>query len=230
LAKNATREQIRNDARLFADERPGGASSFVDTTEDNRLIDLRTAELYAKLLKARGHEYYADDEAITIVAGTSTYNLPSDHFETLSITLEWSSKDHELVQPYEFLERHNYRALTWSKNSPKGYRLRGSVIEFLPVPTSPVTGRHWYVPAFPGFSADTGAGGTFDGVNGWERWISLAVALDKLTIADKPTTRVERLLAVMDEQIEELAGQREAGQPARIRNVSPEGGRRRRWV
>lgn len=226
MAASVTRGQIKTDARLFADERPGGASTFVDDTEDNRLIHLRAAELYDKLLKARGHEYYATTTPLAIVSDTSLYNQPADFFELLSLTLEWSATDHELVEPFELLERHILQGGVWARGSTKGYRVRGTQIEILPVPKSAVTGRLLYVPAFGGFASDAA---TFDGVNGWERWISIAVAIDKLSIAGLPTGHLEKLLAPMEVRIEELAAQRDAGHPARIRNVYPESNSRRWW-
>jgi len=224
LAKSVARSVIRTDARLLADERPGGASSFITDTEANRLIDVRTAELYDKLLKARGHEYYADDEAIAIVAGTSRYNLPSDFYELLSFTLEWGTTNHEELDPYEFGERSSYVGVGWSQGGPKGYRLRAAQIEILPTPTSPVTGRLQYIPAFTDFSGDSA---TFDGVNGWERWIALAVAIDFRIVNKLPYNDLAQQQAAMDERIEELAAQRDAGHPARVRNVYPEGRARR---
>jgi hypothetical protein len=228
VASNVTRAQIRTDARLLADERPGGASAFVSDDECNRLIDTHTRGLYDRLIAARGQEFYADDDAISIVGGTSRYNLPSDFYQLFTLTLEWSSTNHELLEPFEMLERARYRAAGWGQGSPKGYRLRGAQIEILPTPTGSVTGRLEYVPAFAGFSADTGAGGTFDGVNGWERWISVSVAIDLRIVSERSTNRLEEQLAKIDARIEELAAQRDAMHPARVVNVAPEG-RRRRW-
>lgn len=224
--KSVTRGQIRTDARLLSDERPGGAGAFVSDTEVDRLIDVHTAKLYDKLLKARGQEYYATESTISIVAGTSRYNLPADFYELLSLTLEWSTGNHEDLEPFEFLERSGYRnLLTWSRGSAKGYRVRGSQVEFLPVPQSAVTCRLQYVPAFTDFASDAA---TFDGVNGWERWIALSVAMDLRTIRKLPFGDLAQLLSVEDDRIDELAAQRDAMHPARVRNAYPEG-RGRRW-
>lgn len=218
--KSVARSQIRTDARLLSDERPGGAGAFVSDSEVNRLIDVHTAKLYDKLLKARGQEYYADEDTISVVAGTSRYSLPDDFYELLSLTLEWGAGNHEDLEPYEFLERSGYRnLLTWARGSAKGYRVRGTEVEFLPVPQSPVTCRIQYVPAFTDFAND---GATFDGVNGWERWIVLSVAIDLRTIRKLPFGDLQQLLSVEDDRIEELAAQRDAMHPARVRNVHPE--------
>ncbi len=223
MAKSVTLTQLRADCRLWADLREeSGNDQFISATELDRLINLSLASFYDLLVAARGHEYYQDEDTIAVVSGTSRYNLPATFYELLSLTLEWSSTDHEVVVPYE---RINERAVlnnysTWGNGARKAYRLRGAQIELLPTPTSSVTGRLQFVPVY---TTLTNPSDTFDGVNGWERLIAYDVAIQirvmqELGFADLDSLRQREL-----ERIENLAAQRAAEGPPVVANVHPEG-------
>lgn len=219
MASSVTLAQLRLDARLYADQRPGSATTFISETELTRLINLMIRELYDMLVEARGSDYYANESTISIVAGTTRYNLPADFYQLASVTLEWASQDSELMFPIGTTrERNNYqnqqgRQLTWTRYSPKGYKLRASQIEFLPEPTTDVTCRLQYVPVFTDLSAD---GSTFDGINGWEKMVSLGVAIEMRAIEKRSAGDLVQLLAPQLERIEALKTERDAEAPKEI--------------
>ena len=100
MASSVTLAQLRTDARLYADQRlPTSGQPFISETELTRLVNGKVRELYDMLVSARGADYYATEATIAIVAGTSRYDLPSDFYELASVTLEWSTQDHELMFP-----------------------------------------------------------------------------------------------------------------------------------
>lgn len=213
--KTATLKQIRELARLYADQRPGGGSTFVTDTEANTLVNLALAELYDLLVQAGGHEYYRKDSTISIVANTAAYSLPSDFYQELGVQLEWGSDDIEPVRPLSAV-KDRWRFLngeSWTSWGRKAYRLLGThttaggteSIEFIPTPSSTVTGRVYYVPAFADLTLDTHS---FNGFNGWEKLPSLRVAIEMRSIEERSYADLERLFEKEKERIEGLADER----------------------
>jgi hypothetical protein len=229
------RAYLRNLARLYADGRPGGNSSFIpDTDATANAVDMNTlvngclAELYDLLVSARGHEYYSTDADIAIVTATSLYPLPTDFYELLSIRLQWDNYYIEEMHPMGVRERTAYESLAFGvfeRGTPKAYRLQGSqtasarTVEILPVPTRTVTCRIRYIPLFAPLADDTS---TFDGVNGWEDLVALKTAIKWRTIAEKPIGNLQQLYAECFERITSLADQRNANYAEQVQQVNPE--------
>lgn len=230
MARLVSLAKIRGLARLYADQRPGGADAFVPDTDGsvasvgsvNDLVNLAIAEFYDLLIAARGQDYSRSSAALAIVAGTSAYNLPADFYEALSVVLEWGARDHELVGDIDRVEDrpalNNFA--TWSPWATKGYRVLATTLEFLPTPTSAVTGRLLYVPTAPVLAAD---GDTIDCVNGWEKLPALRVAMELRTIEEMPYGDLERMFDRERERILEMASERQATRPKQVQDVTPEG-------
>jgi hypothetical protein len=221
VASNVTLAQLRLDARLYADQRPGSSTSFITESELTGLVNRKIRELYDMLVAARGSDYYATESTIAIVSGTSRYSLPADFYELSSITLEWTSNDHELMFPVGSVrERIHYEGVLpqncWSRYSPKGYRLRAAQIEFLPVPTGDVTARLQYVPVFTALSAD---GDTFDGINGWEKMVALGVAMEMREIEKRPSSTLANMYGEQLARIEAMKSERDAEAPLEVVDV-----------
>jgi hypothetical protein len=217
-----TLAQLRLDARLYADQRPGSSNSFITEPELTRLVNTKVRELYDLLVAARGSDYFATESTIAIAAGISRYDLPADFYELSSITLEWATNDHELMFPVGSVrERIKYEGVlpqnNWSRYSPKGYRLRAAQLEFLPVPTGSVTARLQYVPVFTDLAAD---GDTFDGINGWEKMVALGVAIEMRAIEKRAAADLVQLYAPQLERIETMKSERDAEAPKEIVDVT----------
>lgn len=226
MASSVTLAQLRLDARLYADQRPGSTTSFISEIELTRLINLKARELYDLLVGARGSAYYATESTLSVVANTSRYNLPATFYELISVTLEWNDRDHELLFPVASTRlKSAFEAnwIRWSRYDRKAYQLRAQQIEFLPMPASAVTCRLQFVPAYTDLAAD---GDTFDGINGWEKMLVVGVAIEMLAI-DKRTNAT--LQAIYDEQlerIETLKNERDAEAPKEIIDEQALRGRR----
>ncbi len=233
MAASVLASTIISDARLYADQRGAGVatSGFLTDVEVLRLVNQQIKELYDLLLSARGHDYYITESTISIGVGlgvsssSSVYALPATFYQLKSVTLEWGTDDHELVKPLNSVSaRANMVSPsgTWGRRCDKGYRMRGANIEFLPTPTSSVTCRLQYVPAF----TDLATNGSFDGVNGWEKLVAVGVAMEMLDIEEEGSGA--RLQGLFDRQmmrIRKLAADRDADNPTQIENVYPEGPR-----
>ncbi len=225
MASSVTLAQLRLDARLYADQRPGSATSFITESELTRLVNMKARELYDMLVEAHGSDYYATEATVAIVSGTTRYSLPADFYALSSVTLEWTDLDHELL--FE-IGTHRQRtpleaSRQWSRYEPKAYKLRASQIEFLPEPRSDVTCRLQYVPVFVSLVAD---GDTFDGINGWEKMLTLGVAMEMREIEKRPSASLASMYAEQIARIETLKAERDAESPREIVDVQRMRGRR----
>ncbi len=222
MSKLVTGAQLVADAYVYANMTQTSAS-FITPAQALRFVNLAAGEFYDLLVAARGHEYYIAEQTISIVGGTSRYALPADHYETLSITLAWGTDQVEEVDDYSSVrDRWQYlNGLQWSQWADKGFRLRAGFIEFLPVPRSSVTATHQYIPAMPDLTLSS----TFDGVNGWERLVALKAASDMLTAATKNSGAVDEKWGREYQRIQDMADQRAAEHPNKIRDVYPELGK-----
>lgn len=234
---SVNRAYLRNLTRLYADGRPGGSNAFVvdsDATANavslDTLINLAIAELYDVLVAARGHEYYATDADLSIVAGTSLYALPTNCYQLLSIRLHWADTEIEELNIMGVRQRTRFEMLqVFDRYSPKAYRLQGTqtasarTVEILPIPTQSVTANIRYIPIFAPLTDDTS---TFDGVNGWEKLVALKAAMEYRTIAEKPQGTLPQLYNDCLTRIHGLADQRNANLAEQVQQVFPE--RRRR--
>ncbi len=223
MSKLVTPAQLVNDAYVYANMTQANGS-FITPAQALRFVNLAATEFYDLLVAARGHEYYIAEQSVSILSGTSRYALPADHYETLSITLAWGPDQVEEVDDYSSVrDRWQFlNGLQWSQWADKGFRLRAGFIEFLPVPRSNVTATHQYLPAMPDMTI---GGASFDGVNGWERLVSLKAASDMLTASTKSSAAVDEKWAREYQRIQEMADQRAAEHPNKIRDVYPEMGR-----
>lgn len=223
--------KIRGLARLYADQRPGGADAFVPDTDGldpsvgslNDLVNLAIAELWDLLVAARGQDYGLSVEQILILPGESLYNLSLDFYQAKTVTIEWGANEfenvHEIQRDEDRSAFNNYRV--WSPWSPKGYRIAGGVIQFLPTPTVAATARMRYIPTAPVLAND---GSTVDCVNGWEKLPALRAAMELRAIEEMPFGDLERLFDREKQRIVEMASERQAATPKQVQDVNPEGG------
>lgn len=219
MASNTTLLKMRTGARLYADQRPSGASVFITDTELTVLVNLKVRELYDMLIQARGEEHYATEGSLSIVAGTSRYSLPAAFYLLYRVTLEWGTNDWEDLPSMDSLRDRSRltNSGTWANRSLKAYRLRGSQIEILPTPRSAVTARLQYVPAFTDLAAD---GDTFDGINGWEKMVMLGVAMEMRAIEEQPYADLQGLYNEQKQRIEDMATERDALEPKRVQDIT----------
>jgi hypothetical protein len=233
VARTVTRAIIRKNARLYADQRPGGGSTFITDDEYNDLINLELPKLYDRLVSAAGPEFYEEeDTSITTAAGTATYNLPASFYQLNACDLRWSTSPLRL-EPVRELEhsadRYRYAGLQWGEGSPKVQRCRKSLIEFFPTPSSAVQVVLRYVPVCPLLTQDSGASGTFDGVNGWDNAVSLGVAIAARGIEKVGANDLIRLYEAELERIDQIAADRASSSAPKVRDVNPEGSSMHPW-
>lgn len=218
MARSRTLAEMRSDVRLRADLVGNG---FVTDSEINEYVNQSLAELYDRLVGARGMEYYAAEQVITTTSGVERYALPATHYETLYMELEYAGQRYRLGS-YSLHERARLldQAITPAAGVPRAFRVIAGDLSFLPVPDSTYTIRHMYAPACPRLVAD---GDSFDGVNGWEEYaIWRAVAY----VRGKEDLDVSIAIAYVDrlgKRIDELAAFRAQQTTERITDTSRRG-------
>ena len=237
------RAYLRNLARLYADGRPGGNDgTFVKDSDPSpnavsfdTLVNGAIAELYDLVVSMRGHEFFATDTTLAVVAGTSEYALPENFYQLLSVRLEWAAGEFEELEPFGVRERTHLENRGawggyWGAGNRRKYRLRGSqaasarILEILPTPGSAVTARVRYIPICALLGDDTTA---FDDVNNWSKLVALKAAIEYRTIAEKPIGHLQNLYEECAARIRALADQRNANFAEQVQQVYPE--RRRDW-
>jgi hypothetical protein len=238
VSKLVTSDQLVADAYLYAAQVPG-PGAFVTPAQALRLVNLACGEFYDLVVSARGHEHYIDEADIALEAGRARYDLPPNFYEMFAVTIIWGlspvslgsvdPQDVEDVPAYATIrDRVRYlNGLQWARRSAKAFRLRGQDgIEFLPVPTSPCVVRIQYLPVFDDLFLTEGQ---FDGINGWERMISLRVAIDMCAIAQRASGALDNLYATERQRVIDMVTERAAEHPSQLRETFPEGGYRGRF-
>jgi len=209
-----------DNARLFADLRGADAATgFVDAAEITRLANLALAEFYDLLVSARGHEHYETVSTVTATPGSPTITLPEDFYQLLALHAQWGDQREPIEPLPSTKDVHRPRLSGWGQQTPKYYRIRGPVLELFPTPTAATVFDVRYIPVCPTLDD---LGQEFDGVNGWDRLISLRVAMDIRALNDKSIGQISGLYERERDRIEELASQRDGGTATRIRDASPE--------
>lgn len=231
MANSVTLLQLRTGARLLANERPSGSAVFITDTELTTIANSRCREFYDYLLAMHGDERFEAETNPTpsaTVSGTATYALPTTTYRLLSVHLRWAANRNEPVHKLTNVDDRErlYDDATWSEDAPKAYRLRGTLLEFFPTPTTAVTVVLRHVPTFTDLSLDADA---IDDINGWARLVMLGMAIDVRNINSEPASFLQEQFDRTLERVETLAGEREPNEPARIRDVNPEGTGSRWW-
>lgn len=244
MASDFTLQAFIDLARLYADQRPGGANAFVPDTGSGSvttLINGACAELYDLLVQSGGQEYYVVDGTVSIVPGTSVYTLPADFYQLQTIHLPWNTNDWEYVPSFEQAERMKLVNFTvWGRRTPKGYRLKGvqqltagpaASIEFLPTPTISIGATIRYIPVFQPL---VNLADTFSTINGW-KLVALKTAVELRTVAGKDPGPVAALYAAELERVQGLADDRAQGATPQVADLDayrqmPEWAADRRWI
>jgi hypothetical protein len=207
--------QLRTRIRQRADQEHTG-ERFTDS-EINDLINVKVKELYELLVLHSLHRTETDFTVspTSTSPATLSYTLPADLFAVLAVYAKYQD---DLA--YRYLTRHDHRTYP-DVNNPmdaETYRVRGSVIEFNPVPTSG-TYVVRYVPVPGELATDTD---TFDGILGWEEYVVIAVALCMMDKdEDDPATiaHLEGQLARLHGRIKQAARQMEISESPAIAKV-----------
>jgi hypothetical protein len=191
MARSVALSTIFARARDHADMTSSG---FASDAKCLRLINDIYPRLYDELV-ASNENYYVTSDTISISSDARSYDLPDDFYKLIGV--DYSSDNgstYFTLYPY-----------------PEGERNVGFTTSNLPSGTI----RLRYVPAPATF---TSASDTLDGVAGWDRMLSLLLAIDLL---DSEETSTDRLYRKYEEEIARIrtGADRDLGMPATVNDV-----------
>lgn len=189
MARSVTLQTIVDRARIHADMTNSGFAS------DARCL-LLLNDIYPKLydeLVSADENYYADSEDVAISSADDSYDLPDDFYKLLSVRFNSGGQYYPLM-PFPEAERD---AVFGSSSLPSG------------------TVRIRYIPAPTVFTA---LSQSVDGIAGWDRMLSLLLAID---LMDAEESNTDRLFRKYQEEIARIrtTSDRDVGMPARITDV-----------
>jgi len=223
MPRTRTRDQLVQRARELADMETNG---FISDTEAEEMVAQSVAELWGILVTTDPDRYSVTSD-ISATAGTYEYAVPADFMQCLMVErLIGSGPDGITLEPYSLQEQNQIGLADLGGSFVTSVRYlvtgqgadgSGTVVRFRPDPGS-ATYRLHYVQA----PQDLAAGASeFDGVAGWEEFVTHDAAIQMKQKEESDTSVLERRLARIETRIKRLSGLRKSGQPrlpARIRN------------
>lgn len=176
-------ERIRSRAKMQN-------SSFVEDTEIKELINDSIASLYDLIVQHRGEEYFEKSVEITIIKGTTSYDLPAD-FDKVSAV-------HDAYgQPLFMFDRR--------ESNPRygclRYRITNNKFQ-VNNDSHSTTVKVYYIPTAPMLEADADS---TDFYNRWERYVINDVAQKLLEEEESDASHCEREVLRMVDRIQKSA-------------------------
>lgn len=210
--------------RLRAQQRADRVNSnFVTVTEWNYYINQSYYELYDLLITVY-EDYYVAPRLTITTTGVQFYDLPNGQNYTAAPALYKlfgvdcgianNTNAFSTLKKFDFISRNRYvypqltSTLLGVLNLE--YRLVGSQIMFIPVPSSGQPIGLWYFPRLKVLLQDTDI---MDGISGWTEYVIVDAARKALAKEESDTSVLENEKMRLRLRIEESAVNRDAGQP-----------------
>jgi len=218
-------QEMRVAIREIADEEEL-QQDRISPEELDRRINRALKRLYNRLVRAGGHERYAKEHEIVTVDSVDTYALPQDFgLHLLGVlgedesTYSWADLPAWTQNDIARLSAQNWATGILSIRNLH-YRIQNNDLVLKPIPRRVYKLHIRYVPQFQPLVGDTG---TFDGVNGWEEWVYYTVALGLVDKDEQDPRRLERERKMIEDEIDDLAGNRDAGNPEIVQDTRQDG-------
>lgn len=222
MAKSVALSTMITQVREAADM---AGSAFVTDAEITSLINTYVAELYDLLVSAYGPAFYASSYTFSTIADQREYTLPvspntgSDFYQLLGVDVDLGDGDVLSATPFDFHSRNRYNNSTsyYTRGEPVYYRIHGSQIWLLPTPGAVYSVTIHYIPAAPTLAS--GGTTTFDGVNGFERYVIVSAAIACLQKEESDPTILMAEKASLTRRIQTMSKNRDAAYPEQIVDV-----------
>ena len=191
-------------------------SDFISDSEQLSYINASYAELY-DILVASFQDYYLTSSTFTISSG-NTETLPSDFYKLRGLDKQIGA-DWYALKKFNFFNRNEYNnsLLRRRVSADVRYRIQGSTLYIEPEANANGNYKLWYIPVFTPLSAESD---TIDGLNGWEEYIVIDVARKMLAKEESSTAHLDGEKAMMLKRIEDMAAERDSGEPETITNTN----------
>lgn len=209
-----TLSELRTRARTRANMEN---SEFVSDTELNQFINDSLAELDDLLIASFGNDYRVSSTSpANTVAGTTSYALPSAFYKLLGVDVRSSSGDRwTSLRPFNFNERNRD---TDDTLQALRYRLSGSNF-ILSQDPGVISYRLWYIPVLTPLTVD---GSTYTDTQNFAEYAVVDAAIKCMEKEESDTTDLRNDKAALKRRIEEMAQNRDAGQPSSISDIYAE--------
>lgn len=212
-------------------------SPFITDQEWNSMINQSYKELYDILIEKFGDDYYVAIPYTYTTPGTvsapsyaSLFPLPPDFYKSLGVEVALNPADPNswvTIKKFEFIQRNlwNYpNVYTFYGITNLRYRLNGSNLMVVPIPSANQTIRIWYAPRPSQLLNDSTI---VDGISGWEEYI-VADCCIKVMVKEESLEMAAAFKIQKDalmKRIEEIAANRDIGEPetvsdSRLRNFA----------
>lgn len=190
------------------------STSFVTDSEVTAWLNEGHQALHEKLIEAYGEHYVFSTSALTTIAGTIDYSLPSDFFKLYGVDLTYGGRSRSL-KPYPFNERNFFKNqnTTWY-NIPR-YALLGSNIRFQPDPGN-TSGTLNYAPVASTLSSGSD---TVNYPNGWEKYIVVYAAIRMLNKEESNSNDLRDELDRFDKELRDIVESRDSGLPKQVTDM-----------
>lgn len=176
--------------------------------------------LHDKMVRAYEADYMETSAAFTLNA-SGEVALPSDFYKLLGVELTSSNGGYTTLLPYKRAERNGITDVPFGDLQAPRYKLTTNTLKVLPASVAAgKTGRILYAPTATVLVA-TGDAVNFP--NGWERYVVVYAAIQCLAKEESDTAFLERTLAQMDRQIDEMISNRDAGMATHAMDVERTG-------
>ena len=229
--------QIRLNSQQTADRVD---SNFVTLPEWNNMIRLASEELYDLLITVYEDYFLAPPVQFVTTQSQGTYPLPdgtsiytvngqnaAPFYKLAGVDLGINSANNAYVtmSKFNFIDRNRYvypnTASTIYGVFNMQYRVMGSNILFIPVPSNNQPIQLWYYPRLKELLQDTDI--TDYSISGWIRYVIVRAAKYALDKEESDTTKLDAELLFLKGRIEESASNRDAGQPDKISDIRTNG-------
>lgn len=191
-------------------------SDFIEDDELLEYINSSYTELY-DILVSKFEDYYTPAPTAFTIASGNTYTLPSDFYKLRGVDYLISGSDYVPLRRFNFNERNANTRIHNLRNAPIiKYRVTGNKLYIEPADNAVGSYQLWYIPLFTPLSSDSD---TIDGVNGWEEYIVVDVAIKMLEKEESDTTSLERAKERLLQRIEVMAQNRDIDQPESITDI-----------
>lgn len=199
--------EIRRRSRQRADM---VTSNFISDDELDDYINAAYTDLY-DILVSRWEDYYTLSSTITVAAGASSCQLPTDFYKLIAL-----DKGNLEVPKYAFKDRHTVTELS--------YRIVKDNLMFMPEASASGNYTLWYVPLAQKLAIATdpvtdGEADSIQDVNGWAEYVVISAAIAMLI---KEESDIQPLLLekrTLIDRIESMASNRDASAPEKITEV-----------
>lgn len=205
------------DAVAFRCHLPAFASGeFISATEALTLLNSSARRLSGLVSRLYGDLYWASSITLTTQADIDILSMPSD-FHTLT-SVHWINGNDAVEM--QRADVHEYSAVSknWNDVDVPRFRLEGAgVLVLVPTPSAAYSVRVAYASVGVLFAS---ASDTFNGLPGWDEWLTLDMCQRIREREQKPADEFIRDRLELEAQMKEQASQRDRYTAVQVRDAT----------